>query len=238
MTTPKLALNQVKYRYHNETFDFDLQVKSGNVLALMGPSGAGKSTLLALVAGFIEPELGEITANGQRVNGLAPHQRPVAMLFQEHNLFAHLSIKENIALGIHPGLNLSDKQWLQVETAAKQVGIDALLERLPEQVSGGQKQRAALARCLVQPFDILLLDEPFSALDPVIREEMLNLVKHLAKEQNLTVVMVTHHVSDAQAIASHFAYMQDGQVEEVGEIEALRSNHTNPNLAAFVKAGE
>ena len=139
--------------------------------------------------------------------GKEPHQRPFAMLFQEHNLFAHLSVRENIGLGLHPGLKLNSEQVSQVEHAAMQVGIADYLDRLPEQLSGGQRQRVALARCFVQPHPIWLLDEPFSALDPVLREEMLGLVKQLAAERNITVVMVTHHISDAKAIASHFAFV-------------------------------
>ncbi|MGF1911177.1 thiamine ABC transporter ATP-binding protein [Vibrio kasasachensis] len=232
-----LSVNRVHYTYHNEPFDFDLKVKAGAILALMGPSGAGKSTLLALMAGFIEPLSGEITAVGQSLVGKAPHQRPVAMLFQEHNLFAHLTVRENIGLGLHPGLRLTPEQQEKVESAAQQVSVTEYLDRLPEQLSGGQRQRVALARCFVQPHQIWLLDEPFSALDPLLREEMLALVKQLAAERKITVVMVTHHISDARSIATDFAFINNRCVEVVDEITALSAQHANPALAAFVKAG-
>ncbi len=160
-----LSLNCVKYYYHQDLYEFDLQVEQGSIVALMGPSGAGKSTLFSLVAGFIDPASGAINANGKELVGLPPHQRPCAMLFQEHNLFAHLTVEENIGLGLHPNLRLTDKEKEQVRYAAQQVGVDAMLDRLPEQLSGGQRQRVALARCFVQQHPFWLLDEPFSALD-------------------------------------------------------------------------
>ena len=232
-----LTLSNVEYRYHQEQFTFDLKIKGGEIVALMGPSGAGKSTLLALVAGFIEPESGDIVAQGESVLGQSPYLRPFAMLFQEHNLFAHLTVRENIGLGLDPGLKLSSEQKKQVEFAAQQVGVKEYLDRVPEQLSGGQRQRVALARCFVQKHSIWLLDEPFSALDPVLRQEMLALVKQLANERNITLVMVTHHINDAKAIASHFAFVNNRQVEVVGEIEGLNQSHPNVALSEFVAAG-
>ncbi|MEF1255544.1 thiamine ABC transporter ATP-binding protein [Vibrio sp. M260112] len=233
-----LALTKVDYYYHDELFHFDVSIAQGSVVALMGPSGAGKSTLLALVAGFIEPSSGRIEVNGVNLVGQEPHQRPFAMLFQEHNLFAHLTVRQNIALGLHPGLKLTAEQNKQVEQAAKQVGVEEYLERLPEQLSGGQRQRVALARSFVQPHPIWLLDEPFSALDPILREEMLGLVKTLARERQITVLMVTHHISDARAIGSDFIYVANGKVEVTGKITELSSQHQNVSFSDFVRAGE
>ncbi|MGC9403592.1 thiamine ABC transporter ATP-binding protein [Vibrio genomosp. F10] len=233
-----LSLKKIDYRYQQESFRFDLEVEEGSITALMGPSGAGKSTLLSLVSGFIDPVSGAIEVAGQSVIGKDPYQRPFSMLFQEHNLFAHLSVRENIGLGLHPGLKLTDEHKLKVINAAEQVGVDSLLDRLPEHLSGGQRQRVALARCFVQAHPIWLLDEPFSALDPVLREEMLALVKRLATERNITVLMVTHHVNDAKAIASHFAFIANFQVESTGRIDQLTALHSNVQLAEFVKAAQ
>lgn len=233
-----LTLSNVDYYYHNELFHFDTSISPQSIVALMGPSGAGKSTLLALVAGFIEPTEGSIEVEGSNIVGKEPHQRPFAMLFQEHNLFAHLTVCQNIGLGLHPGLKLTSEQQALVEQAARQVGVEAYLDRLPEQLSGGQRQRVALARCFVQPHKIWLLDEPFSALDPILREEMLNLVSKLAKERKITVVMVTHHISDAKAIASDFIFVANGRVEVADNIEQLSSSHANQALSDFVRAGE
>ncbi|CAM4295902.1 thiamine ABC transporter ATP-binding protein [Vibrio agarivorans] len=231
-----LSITNVLYEYHQQPFHFDLQVDQGAIVALMGPSGAGKSTLLALVAGFIEPAQGEISVLAQRIDHTPPHRRPLAMLFQDYNLFAHLSVRDNISLGLNPSLKLTQQQKQQVELAANQVGIGEYLERLPEQLSGGQKQRVALARCFVQPHPIWLLDEPFSALDPVLREEMLLLVASLAEERGTTVLMVTHHLSDAKSIASHFAFVANAKVEVSGEISELNGEHPHSVLAEFVAA--
>lgn len=231
-----LVLDDVQYTYQRELFRFDLEIKRGQIVSLMGPSGAGKSTLLALVAGFINPDLGDILVDGTSIVNKEPYLRPFSMLFQEHNLFAHLSVRDNIGLGLHPGLKLTADQKLLVEQAAKQVGVAEYLDRLPEHLSGGQRQRVALARCFVQPHPMWLLDEPFSALDPVLRDEMLTLVKQLAAERGITVLMVTHHLSDARAIASHFAFVAGGQVEAAGEIGELNAQHSSKALKAFVKA--
>ncbi|BEI24331.1 thiamine ABC transporter ATP-binding protein [Vibrio fluvialis] len=237
-----LVLDNVRYEYQDEWFVFDLSVAQGSIVALMGPSGAGKSTLLSLVAGFIEPHSGDIhvQSNGEAVSvvGKAPYLRPFSMLFQEHNLFAHLNVLDNIGLGLHPGLKLSAAQREQVVRAANMVGVGDFLDRLPEQLSGGQRQRVALARCFVQPHPVWLLDEPFSALDPLLREEMLTLVKTLAAERGITVLMVTHHISDARAIATHFAFMAQGQVQRMEPIAALTAQHSYAPLAEFVRAGE
>lgn len=237
-----LVLDNVRYEYQDEWFVFDLSVAQGSIVALMGSSGAGKSTLLSLVAGFIEPHSGDIRvqSNGEAVSvvGKMPYLRPFSMLFQEHNLFAHLSVRDNIGLGLHPGLKLSAAQREQVVRAANMVGVGDFLDRLPEQLSGGQRQRVALARCFVQPHPVWLLDEPFSALDPLLREEMLTLVKTLAAERGITVLMVTHHISDARAIATHFAFMAQGQVQRMEPIAALTAQHSYAPLAEFVRAGE
>ncbi|PIB18143.1 thiamine ABC transporter ATP-binding protein [Vibrio rotiferianus] len=231
-----LVLDDVQYTYQRELFRFELAIQRGQIVSLMGPSGAGKSTLLALVAGFINPDHGDILVDGESIVRKEPYQRPFSMLFQEHNLFAHLSVRDNIGLGLHPGLKLTADQKLLVEQAANQVGVAEYLDRLPEYLSGGQRQRVALARCFVQPHPMWLLDEPFSALDPVLREEMLTLVKQLAAERGITVLMVTHHLSDARAIASHFAFVAGGQVEAAGAIGELNAQHSSEALKAFVKA--
>ncbi|MGF1697384.1 thiamine ABC transporter ATP-binding protein [Vibrio lamellibrachiae] len=233
-----LSLKNIDYHYHQECFCFDLNIEKGTITALMGPSGAGKSTLLSLVAGFIDPVSGSIEVEENSVVGQAPYLRPFSMLFQEHNLFAHLTVRENIGLGLHPGLKLNDAQKQQVVDAAQQVSVDELLDRLPEHLSGGQRQRVALARCFVQPHPIWLLDEPFSALDPVLREEMLALVKRLANERNITVLMVTHHINDAKSIASHFAFIANYKVEVVDTVDQLTELHENKQLAEFVKAAQ
>ncbi|MUK92424.1 thiamine ABC transporter ATP-binding protein [Aliivibrio fischeri] len=231
-----LRFSDVKYRYYTDLFEFDLNVEQGSVVAILGPSGAGKSTLLSLLAGFIEPESGDITINNESQLSRAPHQRPLSMLFQEHNLFAHLSVAENIGLGIKPNLRLNEKDKKRINDAARQVGVDDLLQRLPEQLSGGQKQRVALARCLVQQKPVLLLDEPFSALDPILREEMIVLIQALIKSEKLTVLMVTHSLQDAKALVSHYAFICQQKVLSQGRISELFTQEKPPELTQYLQA--
>ncbi|MUK47810.1 thiamine ABC transporter ATP-binding protein [Aliivibrio fischeri] len=231
-----LRFSDVKYRYYTDLFEFDLNVEQGSVVAILGPSGAGKSTLLSLLAGFIEPKSGDITINNESQLSLAPHQRPLSMLFQEHNLFAHLSVAENIGLGIKPNLRLNEKDKKRINDAARQVGVDDLLQRLPEQLSGGQKQRVALARCLVQQKPVLLLDEPFSALDPILKEEMIVLIQALIKSEKLTVLMVTHSLQDAKALASHYAFICQQKVLSQGRISELFTQEKPPELTQYLQA--
>ena len=202
---------------------FTLSVRQGESIAVLGPSGAGKSTLLNLVAGFLQPANGRITIAGQDHTHTPPSQRPVSMLFQENNLFTHLTVRQNIGLGMHPGLRLNAGQQQKLSDIATQMGIGDLLERLPGELSGGQRQRVALARCLVREQPILLLDEPFSALDPALRQEMLLLVKEVCERQNLTMLMVSHSVEDAVKIARRSVVIADGRIAWDGDTEQLVS---------------
>jgi thiamine transport system ATP-binding protein len=227
----------VKYHYRQQKFSFDVDIPPGSIVAILGASGAGKSTLLNLAAGFIRPRSGDIFMGGQAVVDVEPHLRPMAILFQENNLFAHLSVADNIGLGLHPGLKLSTIDREKVYNIAKQVGVDTLLSRFPEQISGGQKQRVALARCFVQSKPLLLLDEPFSALDPVLREEMLTIVKDLSATKKVTVLMVTHHISDAVNVASHYLFVDDGIISRIDDISALTDSNQKDSLKKFLQAG-
>jgi thiamine transport system ATP-binding protein len=231
-----IKFSAVRYHYKSQDFHFDLEIKAGNVVAILGPSGAGKSTLLNLLAGFIAPAAGDIQINDVSILQQAPNQRPVSILFQDNNLFSHLTAYQNIGLGLHPGLKLSAQQKQRLQTVSEQVEVETLLDRLPAQLSGGQLQRVALARCFVQGKPILLLDEPFSALDPVLRVNMLERVKSLATLEKVTVLMVTHHISDALAVASDFVFIDQGKALLVEPIATLNREHKNPQLAHFLSA--
>ena len=192
---------------------------------MLGPSGAGKSTLLNLIAGFLSPASGVIMIEDSDHTKTPPSRRPVSMLFQENNLFTHLTVRQNIGLGLNPGLKLSSAQNAKLETIASTMGLDAFLDRMPDQLSGGQRQRVALARCLVREQPVLLLDEPFSALDPALRQEMLVLVKEVCHRQKLTLLMVSHNVEDAARIASRALVIADGRIAWDGKTDELLSGN-------------
>jgi thiamine transport system ATP-binding protein len=202
---------------------FTLSVQQGERIAVLGPSGAGKSTLLNLIAGFLQPASGSIAIDNRDFTDAPPAKRPVSMLFQENNLFTHLTVRQNIALGMHPGLRLNDAQREKLEVIAAQMGIAEFIDRLPGELSGGQRQRVALARCLVREQPLLLLDEPFSALDPALRQEMLALVQDVCQRQQLTMLMVSHSIEDAARIAPRSVVIAEGRILWDGATEALMS---------------
>ena len=191
---------------------FDLQVAAGERIAIIGPSGAGKSTLLNLIAGFVLPTQGNIWLNGENHTRSAPYERPVSMLFQENNLFPHLTVQQNLALGLKTSLKLTALEQDQIERVADAVGLTSFLSRLPNSLSGGQKQRVALARCLLRDKPILLLDEPFSALDPELRLDMLNLIDELCHSKNLTLLLVTHQPSELTGKVDRMLRIENGRI--------------------------
>ena len=193
---------------------FDLQVVAGERIAIVGPSGAGKSTLLNLIAGFVLPTQGNIWLNGENHTQSAPYERPVSMLFQENNLFPHLTVQQNLALGLKTSLKLTALEQDQIEQVADAVGLTSFLSRLPNSLSGGQKQRVALARCLLRDKPILLLDEPFSALDPELRLEMLNLIDELCHSKNLTLLLVTHQPSELTGKVDRMLRIENGRISQ------------------------
>ncbi|HFP3026758.1 TPA: thiamine ABC transporter ATP-binding protein ThiQ [Yersinia enterocolitica] len=227
-----LKLEKITYLYDHLPMRFDLRIQPGERVAILGPSGAGKSTLLSLIAGFLAPASGRMLLNNQDHTITPPAQRPVSMLFQENNLFAHLTVEQNIGLGLHPGLKLNHEQKLLLGLIAQQVGLEACLDRLPAQLSGGQRQRAALARCLVRSQPILLLDEPFSALDPALRNEMLQLVSQVCTNRDLTLLMVSHNLDDAAHIAERTLLVVDGRIYYDGPTQAL-VNGTAPEASVL-----
>ena len=188
----------------------DWSVRAGERIALIGPSGAGKSTLLMALAGFFAPSQGKIVWNGQDLAATAPGDRPMTLLFQDQNLFPHLTIAQNLALGLAPHLRLTPAQIDQIETVLHEVDLGGLGQRKPAQLSGGQQGRAALARALLRARPILLLDEPFAALGPALKAEMLDVLDRVATRTGAAVLMVTHDPADARRFADKTVLVADG----------------------------
>ncbi len=188
----------------------DWAVPAGARVAIIGPSGAGKSTLLMMLAGFLAPVSGRVTWDGTDLGPLAPGDRPLSMLFQDQNLFPHLTIAQNLGLGLSPSLRLTAAQDRAVDQALGRVGLKGIGARKPAQLSGGQIGRAALARALLRARPLLVLDEPFAALGPALKAEMLDLVMETAAETKATVLMVTHDPSDAKRFADLTVLVAEG----------------------------
>ena len=183
----------------------------GASLALIGPSGAGKSLFLGGLAGFDQVLSGQIMIDNRDVTGMAPQKRPMTLMFQDHNLFPHLTVWQNVGLGIDPGLRLDAAGDARIEAALAQVDLSGMGARTPADLSGGQQSRVALARALIRERPLLALDEPFSALGPALRRDMLSLVETIRAAQEATLIFVTHAPEDAQK-AGFVSYVHDGEV--------------------------
>jgi thiamine transport system ATP-binding protein len=190
----------------------NFSVGLGSMAAVMGASGAGKSSLLLAIAGFLEPASGRALWQGQDLTDLDPAQRPVSILFQDQNLFPHLTLLQNVMMGLTAGKRPRPADLERARHALAEVGLAGYESRKPAQVSGGQMGRAALARVLLQARPVLLLDEPFSALDADLRAQMLDLVSKLARQTSATVLMVTHDQRDADRFADQIIDVSGGVV--------------------------
>ncbi|MBB4403347.1 MULTISPECIES: ATP-binding cassette domain-containing protein [Rhizobium/Agrobacterium group] len=211
-----VELDKVRLRLGTQDFDLDCTFPQSRIIAVVGASGSGKSTLLNLVAGFEAPDSGRVMIGGQDMTALDPSERPVSSIFQDNNLFAHLDIFTNVALGVSPGLKLRLEDRERIEMALARVGLAGFDKRLPGTLSGGERQRAALARALVRKKPVMLLDEPFAALDPGLRAGMTSLLLDLHGETKNTVIIVTHHPEDIKKLAQQVVFLDRGRVVYVG----------------------
>ena len=194
------------------TISTNISLEPDKIYAVVGPSGAGKSTFLNLISGFASISSGSIIWNGQEISHLPPAKRSVSILFQDNNLFPHLSVWRNLALAVTHWPKISRDNEEKLKAVMSEVGILGLENRKPSQLSGGQQSRVALARVLLQKNKILLLDEPFSALGPSLKDQMLELIKKIAKNKKLLVLMVTHEPADAKKVASQTLVVKDKKV--------------------------
>ena len=194
------------------TISINIFLEPEKIYAVVGPSGAGKSTFLNLISGFASISSGSIIWNEQEISHLPPAKRSVSILFQDNNLFPHLSVWRNLALAVTHWPKISRDNEEKLKAVMSEVGILGLENRKPSELSGGQQSRVALARVLLQKNKILLLDEPFSALGPSLKDQMLELIKKIAKNKKLLVLMVTHEPADAKKVASQTLVVKDKKV--------------------------
>ena len=208
-----IAVENAVIRRGGFTLAADLAVPEATLCAVIGPSGSGKSTLLEGIAGFAPVEAGRILIGATEITNLEPSERPATLLFQQDNLFPHLSVAANVGLGLRPALRLTSKERKAVEDALAETGLAGMGTRLPAQLSGGQRQRAALARALLREQPVLMLDEPFAALGPALRDDMLALIERAVLARGMSVLMVTHDPADARRAAALTALCVEGRIE-------------------------
>lgn len=211
----------------------DFTIGTGERVAVIGPSGAGKSTLLSVIAGFFAQSVGRILWDRTDLGPLPPGARPLSILFQDQNLFPHLTAGQNVALGLRPDLRLSRADQARVSAALARVGLAGMEDRRPGTLSGGQQGRVALARVLLRARPLMLLDEPFSALGPALKVEMLDLVAGIAAETGATLLMVSHDPEDALRIVGQTVLVADG-VSHSPQPTATLLADPPPALAAYL----
>jgi len=213
----RLTLERVTHRFGDVTAveGIELDIAGGELVALLGPSGCGKSTLLRIIAGFIAQSEGRVLFDGEAVDHLAPTRRGVGIVFQNYALFPHMTVAQNVAYGLEARRLAKDRIGSRVADMLRLVHMESYAERLPRQLSGGQQQRIALARALAVDPKILLLDEPFGALDKNLRLDMQIEVKRLQREYGITAILVTHDQEEALSMADRIAVMNRGRVEQL-----------------------
>lgn len=211
-----LRLESVRFRYpgSDTSYDFSMQVAAGKITCISGRSGSGKSTLLDLIAGFLKPVDGNLMWRDINFTQLSPDKRPVTTVFQQHNLFEHRNALDNVVVGINPKIPKKGRDAELAASALKSVGLQDFIQTRVSLLSGGQQQRVAIARAILRDTGVILLDEPFSALDQETRADMLQLVRTLATEKARAVIMVTHDLRDCAAIADSHYEIEHGQLHE------------------------
>ncbi len=236
MTPPLLEIRNVTRRFGDFTAvdNVSLTINTGEFFTLLGPSGCGKTTLLRMLAGFDQPDSGEIRLNGQDLAGVEPEKRPVHTVFQSYALFPHMSVAQNIAFPLKMAGVAKSEIDARVEQALKDVRLADKGGRMPTQLSGGQRQRVAIARALVNRPRLLLLDEPLSALDAKLREEMQIELINLQKDVGITFVYVTHDQGEALALSHRIAVMNQGRVEQLDAPETIYSFPRSRFVADFI----
>lgn len=228
-----LRLAEVAFYRGTQRLSFELTL-NGAITTIAGASGSGKTTLLHLIAGFETPAAGHILLDGADVTSLHPSERPVSLVFQDNNLFAHLDIATNVGLGISPSLSLTDQDRAAISEALTRTGLAGYEKRLPESLSGGERQRAAFARALVRKRPFLLLDEPFAALDPELRRSMGALLKELQWETGIMVLLVTHLPDEVERLSDDVVFIEKGEVIFAGPRSDIQGPQAPEPLRAFL----
>ncbi|HJU03243.1 MAG TPA: sulfate ABC transporter ATP-binding protein [Actinomycetes bacterium] len=214
--------------------DVSVEIPSGSLTALLGPSGSGKSTLLRVIAGLERPDAGSIEIDGRDATGLPPQRRGVGFVFQHYAAFKHMTVRENVAFGLKVARRPKAEIRARVDELLELVQLPGLADRYPAQLSGGQRQRMALARSLAVQPSVLLLDEPFGALDARVRKELRAWLRHLHDEVHVTTVFVTHDQEEAMEVADRIVVMNSGRVEQVGGPRDLYEHPANAFVMGFI----
>ncbi len=236
MTAPFLHIDRIRKQYGEvvATENVDLQIREGEFLTFLGPSGSGKSTTLYILAGFQDPTSGDIRLRGESILRTPSHKRNLGMVFQRYTLFPHLSVGENVAFPLRVRRTPKDEVTKRVRRALELVRLGGFEDRMPANMSGGQQQRVALARALVYDPPVLLMDEPLSALDKKLREEIQHEIRRIHRETGVTILYVTHDQEEALRLSDRIAVFNAGRIEQVGAGPELYAAPATRFVADFI----
>ena len=229
-----VELRNATKRYTDAVIDASLRADGGRQLVLLGPSGSGKSTILRMIAGLVQPDTGFVMFDGQSMEAVLPEQREAVMVFQDHALFPFHTVAENVEYGLKVRKIGAKERSRRVGEALAAVHLDGFEDRWPSDLSGGERQRVALARAIVVEPRLLLLDEPLSSLDPVLRVELQRLICEVQRKFEITSIFVTHDRDEARAVADDIAVVLDGTVQQVGTPMEVFANPNSKEVASFL----
>lgn len=217
----------------------ELEIRENEILAVVGPSGCGKTTLLRLLAGFESPDSGEISIDGEEASiihkMIPPHKREISLIFQDLALWPHMTVAEHIRFVLRSGNLEGDRLVAAIESVLRSVGLNGYTNRYPNQLSGGEKQRLAIARAIASKKKYLLMDEPLSSLDPLLKKELEGVILRLRETLGIGIVYVTHNMDEAFAMADRIAVMKKGQLEQIGTKDDLIGNPRNDFVRKFLE---
>lgn len=209
-----IKVKKLKYRFESTSFEFNFDLNSTDIVGVLGKSGSGKSTLFNLLAGFLNPNEGSIFFNKNDITFLKPPERNISILFQDHNNFNHLSIFENIILGIDPDMKQTQNNFKIVKDILKKVSLNIDLQKKVSDLSGGEQQRVSIARCLLRKKSILLLDEPFNSLDPGLRKTLYEDVKNMSLTNQIMTLISSHLIEELKTVTDKFLFINKGKIVE------------------------
>ena len=209
-----LKVKQLKYKFDKTTFEFNFDLTDNNIVGVIGKSGSGKSTLFNLLAGFLKPNNGSIFLNENNISYLKPPERNISILFQDHNNFDHLTIFENIILGIDPDMKQNQNNFKIVKNIMKKVSLNIDLNKKVSDLSGGEQQRVSIARSLLRKKSLFLLDEPFNSLDPGLRKTLYEDVKKMSLNNRLITLISSHLIEELKNVTDKFLFVNKGKIVE------------------------